>query len=114
MKHSPIKTPEKDSANNCKKKKKERKKITAIEHNSNKEENTTHEVDLEINLEKDTSVIETPDKAESNKTEKTIELLLSKNGSKYLVKWKNLSSDENSWEPRTAIPSRILNVRIYH
>ena len=48
---------------------------------------------------------------ENDENEKTIELLLARNGWKYLVKWKNLPNEENSWEHWTAIPKRILNVR---
>ena len=44
---------------------------------------------------------------------KTVERLLAKNGWKYLVKWANLSDDENTWEHKTAIPKHILNVRNY-
>ena len=52
------------------------------------------------------------DQDDENENEKTIELLLARNGWKYLVKWKNLSDEENSWEHWTDIPKRILNVRI--
>ena len=47
---------------------------------------------------------------ENDENGKNIELLLARNGWKYLVKWKNLSNEENSWEHWTAIPKRILNV----
>ena len=50
---------------------------------------------------------------EEGKSVKTIELLLARNGWKYLVKWKNMSDEENTWEHWTAIPKRILNVRIF-
>ena len=53
------------------------------------------------------------DQKEENDKEKTIELLLAKDGGKYLVKWKNLSNDENTWEHRTEISKRILNVRMF-
>ena len=49
---------------------------------------------------------------DESENEKTIELLLARNGWKYLVKWKKLSHDENSWEHWTDIPKIILNVRI--
>ena len=42
---------------------------------------------------------------------KTIERLTAKNGLKYLVKWTNLSDDENTWEPKSAIPKYILTVK---
>ena len=48
-------------------------------------------------------------KKEENTT-KTVESLLAKNGSKYLVKWKNLSEDENTWEQKTGISKDILKV----
>jgi len=37
-----------------------------------------------------------------------IESLVEKNGSKYLVKWENYSSDQNTWEPKSSIPAFIL------
>eukprot|EP00090_Calanus_glacialis_P021720 TRINITY_DN33517_c0_g1_i1.p1 TRINITY_DN33517_c0_g1~~TRINITY_DN33517_c0_g1_i1.p1 ORF type:complete len:105 (+),score=22.97 TRINITY_DN33517_c0_g1_i1:39-317(+) len=46
---------------------------------------------------------------QDDENKKTIELLLARNGWKYLVKWKNLSHDENSWEHWTDIPKQILN-----
>ena len=46
----------------------------------------------------------------SSTSEKTIQLLLAKNGKKYLVKWKNHPETQNSWEHRSDIPTRILNV----
>ena len=49
----------------------------------------------------------------SSTSEKTIQLLLAKNGKKYLVKWKNLPETQNSWEHRSDIPTRILNVRAF-
>jgi len=39
---------------------------------------------------------------------KTIEALMMKNGSKYLIKWKNVSDDENTWEHKTSIPKNVL------
>ena len=39
-----------------------------------------------------------------------IESLIEKNGSKYLVKWENYSSDQNTWEPKSSIPAFILKV----
>ena len=44
---------------------------------------------------------------------KTVESLLMKNGSKYLVKWKNYSDDENTWEHKTSLPKFVLKVNIY-
>ena len=41
---------------------------------------------------------------------KAIERLLGKNGAKYLVKWVNLSEDENTWEQKSAIPKQLLKV----
>ena len=41
---------------------------------------------------------------------KAIERLLGKNGSKYLVKWVNLSEDENTWLQKSAIPKQLLKV----
>jgi len=40
--------------------------------------------------------------------EKVIERLISKNGSKYLVKWVNLSDEENTWEQKSTIPKHLL------
>ena len=40
----------------------------------------------------------------------TIESLVAKKGSKYLVKWENFPSDQNTWEPRSAIPPFIVKV----
>merc|ERR1711892_939025 len=37
-----------------------------------------------------------------------IESLTKKNGSKYLVKWENWPSDQNTWEPKASIPEFIL------
>ena len=42
-----------------------------------------------------------------------VESLLMKNGFKYLVKWKNCSNDENTWEHKTAIPNLVLKVNIH-
>ena len=39
-----------------------------------------------------------------------IEALVSKKGSKYLVKWENFPHDQNTWEPRSAIPPFIVKV----
>ena len=39
-----------------------------------------------------------------------IESLVKKKGSKYLVKWENYPSDQNTWEPKTSIPNFILKV----
>jgi len=38
----------------------------------------------------------------------TVEALVEKKGSKYLVKWENYPSDQNTWEPRSSIPDFIL------
>ena len=40
----------------------------------------------------------------------TIEALIAKKGSKYLVKWENYPHDQNTWEPRSAIPPFIVKV----
>ena len=39
-----------------------------------------------------------------------IESLTKKNGSKYLVKWENWPSDQNTWEPKASIPEFIIKV----
>ena len=90
-----AKQSERDSVDECEKK--FIKDMKNLEKESNHRERNTQD-DLSEETEKDEDA-------------KTIELLLSKKGSKYLVKWKNLSSDENTWEQRTAIPNRILSVR---
>jgi len=38
----------------------------------------------------------------------TIEALVDKKGSKYLVKWENFPHDQNTWEPKSAIPPFII------
>ena len=38
----------------------------------------------------------------------TIESLVKKKGSKYLVKWENYSDDQNTWEPISSIPKDII------
>ena len=43
--------------------------------------------------------------------EKTVERLIAKNGSKYLVKWINLPEDENTWEQKSTIPKQFLKVK---
>ena len=71
--------------------------------------------------EKDSKIlVTTPDRRRSAKhkslkiiraafqDEKTIESLVAKMGSKYLVKWENLTHDQNTWEPRSAIPPFIV------
>jgi len=37
-----------------------------------------------------------------------IESLIEKKGSKYLVKWENWPSDQNTWEPKASIPEFII------
>merc|ERR1712012_75647 len=37
-----------------------------------------------------------------------VEKLLDKKGSKYLVKWKDYSNDQNTWEPKSNIPNNII------
>ena len=37
-----------------------------------------------------------------------IESLLKREGNKYLVKWENFPSSQNTWEPRSSIPKFIL------
>ena len=49
---------------------------------------------------------------QDDENDRNIELLLARNGWKYLVKWKNLSHDENTWEHWIDIPKTILNVSI--
>ena len=44
-------------------------------------------------------------------TEKMVERLIAKNGSKYLVKWINLPEDENTWEQKSTIPKHFLKVK---
>ena len=39
-----------------------------------------------------------------------IESLRQKKGNKFLVKWENYPEEENTWEPRAAIPGFILKV----
>ena len=39
-----------------------------------------------------------------------IEYLKEKAGTKYLVKWENRHESENTWEPRSKIPSAVLQV----
>ena len=39
-----------------------------------------------------------------------IESLKEKKGKNFLVRWENYPEDENTWEPRTSIPSFILKV----
>jgi hypothetical protein len=41
----------------------------------------------------------------------TIEAILAKKGSTYLVKWENYPNDENSWEPRCSIPDLVIQVQ---
>ena len=41
-----------------------------------------------------------------------IEALVEKKGSKYLVKWENYPSEQNTWEPKSSIPEYILSVGI--
>jgi len=38
----------------------------------------------------------------------TIEALVDKKGSKYLVKWENFPHEQNTWEPKSAIPPFII------
>ena len=40
----------------------------------------------------------------------TIESLVERKGSKYLVKWENFPESQNTWEPRMSIPPSILKV----
>jgi hypothetical protein len=66
----------------------------------------------EILMQEDQNLAEEDAKSvQKEENGKTIELLLARNGWKYLVKWKNLPNEENSWEHWTAIPKKILNVR---
>jgi hypothetical protein len=41
-----------------------------------------------------------------------IESLLEKKGSNYLVKWENFPESQNTWEPRSSIPTLIVKVQI--
>merc|ERR1712218_139799 len=61
------------------------------------------------------SEISQKDKTKSMKNTKkveedvyNIESLVKKQGSKYLVKWENFPSDQNTWEPKSSIPKFIL------
>ena len=40
-----------------------------------------------------------------------IESLVEKKGSKYFVKWENYPANQNTWEPRSAVPPFILKVK---
>ena len=40
-----------------------------------------------------------------------IEALVAKKGKKYFVKWENFPHEQNTWEPRSAIPPFIVKVR---
>lgn len=42
-----------------------------------------------------------------------IESLREKKGGKYLVKWENYPEDESTWEPRSTIPPKILQVNLH-
>ena len=42
-----------------------------------------------------------------------IEMLVKKEGNKYLVKWENFPVAQNTWEPRSSIPQCILEVVIF-
>ena len=44
----------------------------------------------------------------------TIEALVDKKGSKYLVKWENFPHEQNTWEPKSAIPPFIIKVLSLH
>ena len=39
-----------------------------------------------------------------------VEALVEKKGSKYLVKWENYPSDQNTWEPKSSISDFIVKV----
>ena len=39
-----------------------------------------------------------------------IEMLVKREGNKYLVKWENFPVAQNTWEPRASIPKFILEV----
>ena len=41
-----------------------------------------------------------------------IEALVDKKGSKYLVKWENFPHEQNTWEPKSAIPPFIIKVSL--
>ena len=41
-----------------------------------------------------------------------IDLLKEKKGDKFLVKWENFSSDEDTWEPESSIPEYIVQVAL--
>ena len=43
----------------------------------------------------------------------TIESLVEKKGTNYLVKWENFPESQNTWEPSSAIPSSILKVQLF-
>jgi len=69
-----------------------------------------------VSLKKDTKVEKNNKAKEKGKSKKkepeesvyNIEYLKEKKGNKFLVKWENFSEEENTWEPRSSIPSFIL------
>ena len=42
-----------------------------------------------------------------------IEMLVKREGNKYLVKWENFPMAQNTWEPRSSIPQFILEVMMF-
>jgi len=77
-----------------------------------KYENSLHEetnVTLNVPMNKNTDRSKVkPKSAQLQKAAQRIESLKEKNGSSYLVKWKNCPESQNSWEPKSSIPSFIL------
>ena len=76
-----------------------------------------------INIKKESSLKETVKppplksvkKAKSKKQEVEeyiIEMLVKRDGNRYLVKWENFPVGQNTWEPRSSIPNFLLEVRL--
>ena len=118
-----VKTPKKDQKdipNNSKKQKSELKSEKNPAENITKKKEETKILSKQTQKEKKSlniSKIQQKDKTKSMKTTKkvakdvyNIESLVKKQGSKYLVKWENFPSDQNTWEPKSSIPKFILKV----
>ena len=61
-------------------------------------------------LEKESSKCSKSDISSKDEEQETfiIEALVQKKGEKYLVKWENYSSDQNTWEPKSSLPKFIV------
>ena len=61
-------------------------------------------------LEKESSKCSKSDISAKDEEQETfiIEALVQKKGEKYLVKWENYSSDQNTWEPKSSLPKFIV------